>query len=104
MQSPPTSLILKELSKGAIWGLLVPFIVSFFLFMVFQAELHPFEYFKYMRRYDIFGPLIRLSMLADAIPFFLLLNKHKYYRARGVLMAVFLWGAYIVFLWQIGKF
>lgn len=99
-----SKLIRKELFKGFLVGFFLPFIASFILFNVLQPELHPIEFFNYMKRYDIFGPLIRLSMLINAIPFILYLNKNKYYRSRGILLAVFIWAAYIVFLWQIGKF
>lgn len=74
-------------------GFLTAIIATVFMFYIFVEHFSIYsleETIKIAKTGQLFGKLITLSALPNMIVFFIFLKKKQEYRARGVLLALFL--------------
>lgn len=86
---------------GFVIGLVLP-VIGFILYGVYWSWKF-FRTFSYFVN-DVFlgtptfrSSIMSLSLLINLIPFFIFLRKERYYSARGVLAAVFVYVPFVVY-------
>lgn len=82
-------------------GFAVALIASAFSFYIYVEHFSNYtfdETLKIINNGQLLGKLITLSALPNMIVFFIFLKKKQEYRARGVLLALFLFALTIAFL------
>lgn len=83
---------------GLLLGLTAPLLVFVLYYLINYHYMKVDAFINYLRLGDTYTPLISLCVLANLLPFYLLINKEKYEGTKGVLGATFIWAAVIVFL------
>ena len=82
-------------------GFLVAIIATVFSFYIYIEHFSIYsleETIQIVKEGQLFGKLITLSALPNVIVFFIFIKKNQDYRARGVLLALFLMALVIGFL------
>lgn len=91
------NVIKKEVFKGFV----VAIIAAAFTFYIFLEHFSIYSFEESLKmafRGQLFGKLLALSALPNVIVFFIFIKKNQEYRARGVLLALFLFALTIAFL------
>lgn len=83
---------------GFLMGLVCPFLSLTIYYQINFSYMTMNEFMRYVKLADTFTALISLSVLVNLAVFYPFIWKEKYYGARGVLGATFLWSALVVFL------
>jgi hypothetical protein len=94
---------MKNIDWDKIWiglsiGLIAPVIVFSGYYLINYNYMKLSAFINYMRLGDTYTPLISLCVLANLLPFYILINKEKYQGTKGVLGATFVWAGIIIFL------
>lgn len=91
------NVIKKEVFKGFVVAI-VAATFSFYIFLEHFSIYTLEESIMIARSGQLFGKLLALSALPNVIVFFIFIKKNQDYRARGVLLALFLFALTISFL------
>jgi hypothetical protein len=83
---------------GLVLGIIAPLIVFTFYYLINYNYMKISNFINYLRMGDTYTPLVSLCVLANLLPFYLMINKEKYQGTKGVLGATFIWAALIIFL------
>jgi len=83
---------------GFIVGLIFP-ILGLLVLYLFDSSYHSLSnFFILSYKLGVMTNLLSISLLANLIAFYFFLNKEWYYAVRGVMIAVLIWGAVILFI------
>jgi hypothetical protein len=83
---------------GLFFGLLAPIIV-FLLFYLFKYSHITFSRFiDVLMAGDVFVQILSMCVIVNLLIFFLFIWTHRYYAARGVIMATFIYTIGVVII------
>jgi hypothetical protein len=82
---------------GFILGMIGPFILMLGYYGINYSYMTFGGFMNYLRQGETHAPLLSLCVLANLLPFYLLINRDKYEGTKGVLGATFLWAALVVY-------
>lgn len=87
----------NSIIAGIIPGILLP-AISIYLFYVFQdAFSGKFDqYIKRIFEYRVFSKVLSVCLIANLAIFFIFIKTNRYKSARGVIVATFLYAAFIL--------
>lgn len=91
------NVIKKEVFKGFIVAIIAA-VFSFYIYIEHFSIYSLEETIEIAKSGQLFGKLITLSALPNVIVFFVFIKKNQDYRARGVLLALFLFALTVGFL------
>ncbi len=81
---------------GLAFGLIAPIIV-FFGFYVFKYSQIPFsEFLDFLRGANVIVQVLSICVIINLLIFFLFIWTHRYFSARGVIMATFVYAIIVV--------
>lgn len=83
---------------GLLLGIVAPFIGFFAFYMITYSHLSIGSFIKKMILAHVYTPLISLCVISNLPVFFTFIYSDKYYGARGVLLATFIYAGLVVFL------
>lgn len=83
---------------GLVLGIVAPLIVFTLYYFINYNYMKISNFISYLRMGNTYTPLVSLCVLANLLPFYIMINKEKYQGTKGVLGATFIWAALIIFL------
>jgi len=83
---------------GIIVGLFLP-IIGLLVLYLFDSSYHSLSNFLILSyQLGVMSNLLSISLLANLLGFYFFLNREWYYAVRGIMIAVLIWGAVILFI------
>lgn len=86
-----TKININTLPIGVVLGILAPVLVFFIFYLIKFSQFSVKEFFYILITKNVFVQLISLCVIANLLVFFLFIWTHRYYAARGVIMATFIY-------------
>jgi hypothetical protein len=83
---------------GLLLGIAVPFLVLAVFFFFKYSHMTVDRFFYMIRLEDTLSPRISLCVIANLFVFYSFIWTHRYKSARGVILATFIYAAFIVYL------
>lgn len=89
---------------GLFIGVFTPF-MAFFLFWLFKYNYisFPSRFIWFLKFGGMWDGVIKLSALANVLPFYIFLNKYKNKTAAGIIAATMIFVFYIIYLMYFDK-
>src|SRR5688572_7175530 len=93
---------MKNFQWDRIWlgftlGMLGPMIVLACYYFINYSYMSLGEFGRYLEHGGTHAPLLSMCVLANLLPFYLLINRNMYAGTKGVLGATFFWAAVVVY-------
>ena len=86
------------MTLGAITGLMAPLISLFVFYLVTYHTISFSDFFhNILLGYGILLPVISLCVITNLLVFFIFIWTNRNYSARGVLLATFVYGGYMMY-------
>ena len=86
------------MTLGAITGLIAPLISLFVFYLVKYSQISFSKFFNdILLGYNILLPVISLCVIVNLLVFFIFIWTNRNYSARGVLLATFVYGGYMMY-------
>jgi NADH:ubiquinone oxidoreductase subunit K len=82
---------LNTLAIGLIMGLAAPLINFLGFYLLKYTHVQLIEFIDFLIRRNVIIQIISLCVIANLGIFFLFIQTHRYYSARGVIMATFIY-------------
>jgi len=93
MEVPAQGLMGNKIWTGLLIGIIIP-IISLIIYYVYNFNnITFFAFYNQIAKLRIASSLISLFLLPNLLVFYYFLNREKYTAAKGVLLAVFIYGA-----------
>jgi hypothetical protein len=86
----------NTLPIGLLLGLFLPMVMFMAFYGVKFSHLEFMEFVQLMIDRDIIIQIISLCVIVNLLTFFLFIQTHRYYSARGVIMATFIYAIVVV--------
>jgi ABC-type spermidine/putrescine transport system permease subunit II len=86
----------NTLTLGLTAGLFAPVLIFLGFYFIKFNQMPFVEFLKTLITKDIIVPIISLCVIVNLGLFFLFLQTHRYYSARGIIMATFIYAIAIV--------
>jgi hypothetical protein len=87
---------LNTLPLGLLTGIIAPLIIFLIFYFMKFSNASFGEYINILIKRDIIVQIISLCVIVNLGLFFLFIQTHRYYSARGIIMATFLYAIGIV--------
>ena len=83
---------------GLIIGISTPLLEFIVYWQIKYSFMDIYKFIDYLNLGKIFPSVVTLCVLSNLVVFYPFLWKEKYFGGRGVLLATFIWGGFILYL------
>jgi len=83
---------------GTVLGLLSPIIVFFSFFLIRYSHMTAGRFFDYVMREGTLSPRISLCVIVNLLIFYIFIWTHRYYSARGIILATFVYASFVIYM------
>ena len=83
---------------GTVLGLLSPIIVFFSFFLIKYSHMTIGHFFDYVSREGTLSPRISLCVIINLLIFYIFIWTHRYYAARGIILATFVYAGFVIYM------